>query len=306
MAQPVVQRYEGTLQPVLGDHMLAVFGAPVAQEDHAQRAVLAALDLQRRVREAGMYGTAQQGDALGLRVGLDTGPVAVGGIGGAPAAVVGQTVMRALTLQAQAAPGTIRCSAATAHLVQGVVRIAAVAPVPMGGEPTAVAAYTVLGPHRRRPFHVLAHRVWAPFVGRHHELATLRALWAQVEAGRGQVVGMIGEPGLGKSRLVYEFLCGSLAHPWAILETQATAYGQATPYLPVIDLLKGYFHIDDRDDLPAIREKVTAKLRRLDNTLTPTTPAFLTLLDVPVEDPPWQALEAPQRRQRTLDALTRL
>ena len=117
---------------------------------------------------------------------------------------------------------------------------------------------------------------------------------------------MIGEPGVGKSRLCYEFLRGSLAHPWVILETQGTAYGQATPYLPFIDLLKGYFRIDDRDDLPTIREKVTAKLRRLDDTLTPTTPAFLTLLDVPVEDPPWQALEAPQRRQRTLDALKRL
>ena len=141
---------------------------------------------------------------------------------------------------------------------------------------------------------------------RHHELALLRDLLPQVEDSRGQVVGMIGEPGVGKSRLCYEFLCGSLAPPWVILETQGTAYGQATPYLPVIDLLKGYFRIEDRDDLPTIREKVTAKLRRLDNTLTPTTPAFLTLLDVPVEDPQWQALEAPQRRQRTLDALKRL
>ena len=309
LAQPVVQRYEGTLQPVLGDHVLAVFGAPVAQEDHAQRAVLAALELQRRVREAGMDGGAQPGDALELRVGLHTGQVAVGGIGDATAglaAVVGETVMRALALQAQAAPGTILCSDATAHLVQEVVRIEAVAPVPMAGEPTPVAAYTVLGPHRRRPFRALARRVWAPFVGRHHELETLRALLTQVEEGRGQVVGMIGEPGVGKSRLCYEFLCGSLAHPWVILETQGTAYGQATPYLPVIDLLKGYFRIEDRDDLPTIREKVTAKLRRLDDALTPTAPAFLTLLDVPVEDPPWQALEPPQRRQRTLDALKRM
>jgi hypothetical protein len=302
----VVQRYEGTLQPVLGAHVLAVFGAPVAQEDHAQRAVLAALDLQRRVREAGSDDRAQPGDALGLRVGLHTGQVAVGGIGDATAgltAVVGETVMQALALQAQAAPGTMLCSDATAHLVQGMVRVAAVAPVPMAGELTPVAAYTVLGPHRRRPFRARGLRVWTPFVGRRRELATLRALLAQVEEGRGQVVGMIGEPGVGKSRLCYEFLCGSLAHPWVILETQGTAYGQATPYLPAIDLLKGYFRLEERDALPTIRDKVTAKLRRLDHTLTPTTPAFLTLLDVPVEDPPWQALEASQRRQRTLDAL---
>ena len=118
LAQPVVQRYEGTLQPVLGDHVLAVFGAPVAQEDHAQRAVLAALELQRRVREAGIDGRAQQGDALRLRVGLHTGQVAVGGIGDATAglaAVVGETVMRALALQAQAVPG--RFCAATRRLI---------------------------------------------------------------------------------------------------------------------------------------------------------------------------------------------
>jgi DNA-binding winged helix-turn-helix (wHTH) protein/class 3 adenylate cyclase len=143
LTQPVMQRYEGTLQPVLGDHVLAVFGAPLAQEDHAQRAVLAALELQCRVREAGIDGRAQQGDALGLRVGLHTGPVAVGGIGDVPAglaAVVGETVMRALALQAQAAPGTILCSDATAHLVHGMVGVASVATVPMAGESTPVAA----------------------------------------------------------------------------------------------------------------------------------------------------------------------
>jgi class 3 adenylate cyclase/tetratricopeptide (TPR) repeat protein len=309
LAQPVVQRYGGTLQPVLGDHVLAVFGAPVAQEDHAQRAVLAALELQRRAREAGMDGRAQQGDALELRAGLHTGQVALGGIGEATAglaAVAGETVMRALALQVQATPGTILCSDATAHLVEGIVRIAAVASVPIAGEPTSAAAYTVLEPLRRRPLRALARRLSAPFVGRHHEVATLRALLTPVEEGRGQVVGVIGEPGVGKSRLCYEFIRGSIASPWLILETQGTAYGQATPYLPIIDLLKGYFRLEDRDDLPTIRQKVTAKLRRLDNTLTPTTPALLTLLDVPVEDPDWRALEASQRRQRTLDAIKRL
>jgi predicted ATPase len=152
----------------------------------------------------------------------------------------------------------------------------------------------------------LARRRLAPFVGRPDELAILRALLAQVEQGRGQVVGMIGEPGVGKSRLCYEFVRGSLALPWRILETQGTAYGQATPYLPIIDLLKGYFRIDDRDDLTTMRDKVTAQLCRLDEALTPTAPAFLTLLDVPVGDSPWQALDPPQRRQRTLDALKRL
>jgi predicted ATPase len=117
------------------------------------------------------------------------------------------------------------------------------------------------------------------------------------------VVGVIGDPGMGKSRLCDEFVRGALAQPWLILQTQGTAYGQATPYLPVLDLLKSYFHIDDREDRATIRDKVSTHLHGLDDTLTPTTPAFLTLLEVPVEDPQWQALAAAQRRQRTLDAL---
>ena len=308
LAQPVVQRYEGTLQPVLGDHVLAVFGVPVAQEDHAQRAVLAALELQRRVREAGMDGRAQPGDALELRVGLHTGQVAVGGIGDATAGLAGGGGDRDAGARSAGAGGSRDDSVQRRDGSSGAGGSAS-----RGGGPRAHRRGADPGRGLHGPwatpaasFRTLARRVWAPFVGRHHELATLRALLAQVEEGRGQVVGMIGEPGVGKSRLCYEFLCGSLAHPWVILETQGTAYGQATPYLPIIDLLKGYFRIEDRDDLPTIRDKVTAQLRRLDNALTPTAPAFLTLLDVPVEDPPWQALDPPQRRQRTLDALKRI
>jgi tetratricopeptide (TPR) repeat protein len=111
---------------------------------------------------------------------------------------------------------------------------------------------------------------------------------------------------MGKSRLCYEFVRGFLAYPWLALETQGTAYGKATPYLPIIDLLKGYFRIEDRDAPPTVRNKVITTLRGLDDTLTPTAPALLTLLDVPVDDANWRALEAPQRRQRTVDAIKRL
>src|SRR5215510_14567064 len=115
-----------------------------------------------------------------------------------------------------------------------------------------------------------------------------------------------GEPGMGKSRLCYEGLTRHLSSPWACLETRAVAYGQAIPYLPMIDLLKAYFRLDDRDRAPTIRDKVMATLLTLDAALQPTLPAFLTLLDVPVEDPYWQALGPLQRRQRLLDAIKRL
>ena len=149
--------------------------------------------------------------------------------------------------------------------------------------------------HRQRPL--------SRFVGRDRELATLQTLMALVAAGRGQVVGLMGEPGMGKSRLCYEGITRHLSSPWACLETRAVAYGQAIPYLPMIDLLKAYFQLDERDRAPTIRDKVTTTLLALDAALQPTLPAFLTLLDVPVEVPHWQALGPPQRRQRLLDAL---
>ena len=152
--------------------------------------------------------------------------------------------------------------------------------------------------HRQRPL--------SRFVGRDRELATLADAHGPGGGGRGQVVGLMGEPGMGKSRLCYEGITRHLSSPWACLETRAVAYGQAIPYLPMIDLLKAYFRLDDRDRAPTIRDKVTATLLALDAALQPTLPAFLTLLDVPVEAPHWQALGPPQRRQRLLDALKRL
>src|SRR5262249_48977060 len=125
-------------------------------------------------------------------------------------------------------------------------------------------------------------------------------------AGEGQVVAFVVEPGLGKSRLFWEFTHSRRTVDWLILESGSVSYGKATPYLPLIDLLKAYFKITGRDDQREIRERVTGKLLTLDKTLEPTLPAFLTLLDVVVEDEQWQKIDPPQRRQSTLDAVKRL
>ena len=129
------------------------------------------------------------------------------------------------------------------------------------------------------------------------------ALSSSPARGHGQVAAIVGEAGVGKSRLVYEFSHSHRLQGWLILESASVSYGKATSYLPVIDLLKGYFKIQERDDLREIREKVTGKLLTLDRALEPTLPALLALLDVPVDDPAWQALDPGQRRQRTLDAV---
>ena len=125
-------------------------------------------------------------------------------------------------------------------------------------------------------------------------------------AGHGQVVAVVGEPGVGKSRLFYEFTRSHRTEGWLILESGSASYGKATPYLPVIDLIKSYCQIQDRDDGRKIREKLTGKVLTLDRALQPTLPAFLALLDVPVDDSQWHALDPPQRRQRTLEAIKRL
>ena len=144
------------------------------------------------------------------------------------------------------------------------------------------------------------------FVGRDAETEQLRKALEQARSDHGQVVGVVGEPGLGKSRLFFEFIHSHRTQGWLILESGSVSYGKATPYLPVIDLLKAYFKIQDRDDQREIREKVTGKLLTLDKSLESTLPAFLALLDVPVDDPTWQALDPFQRRQQTLGAVKRL
>ena len=141
-------------------------------------------------------------------------------------------------------------------------------------------------------------------MGRERELTTLGDLLVQVAQGHGQVVSIVGEPGVGKSRLCYELTQAQHPHHWLILESSPVAYGKDTPYLPVLDLLKAYFQLDVRDEPRTIRDKVLGTLGTLEEGLGPILPAVLTLLDVPVDDPHWQAFEPPQRRQRTLEACT--
>ena len=187
------------------------------------------------------------------------------------------------------------------------MQVKSLGPVNVKGltEPVEVYEITGAGPVRSR-LQAAAARGLTRFVGRTAEFETLCQALERAGAGRGQVVALVGEPGVGKSRLFWEFTHSRRTVDWLILESGSVSYGKATPYLPLIDLLKAYFKITDRDDQREIREKVTGKLLTLDKALEPTLPAFLTLLDVAVEDEQWQNFDPPQRRQRTLDAVKRL
>jgi class 3 adenylate cyclase/tetratricopeptide (TPR) repeat protein len=305
-----VHRYEGTVNQVMGDGIMALFGAPVAHEDHAVRACFAALRMQESVTRYGdelrRSGTAP----VQIRVGLNSGEVVVRSIGSdlhMDYTAVGQTMQLAARMEQIARPGSVLLTAATLALAEGYVQVKLVGTVPVPGGETPVATYELVGEAvSRSRFQVTAARGLTRFVGRDRELDHLRQALERARPGHGQVVAVIGEPGVGKSRLFWEFTHSHRLQGWLLLESGSVSYGRATPYLAVIQLLRAYFKIDDRDDQRAIREKVTGKLLTLDEALKPTLPAFLALLDVPVDDPEWLRLEPPQRQQRTLQSLKHL
>jgi class 3 adenylate cyclase/tetratricopeptide (TPR) repeat protein len=305
-----VHRYEGTVNQVMGDGIMALFGAPLAHEDHAVRACYAALRMQERVGRYAEELRRSQGLDVQIRVGLNAGEVVVRAIGSdlhMDYTAVGQTTHLAGRMEQLARPGTILLTGNLLRLAEGYVEVTPLGPVPVKGLPTPVDVYELVraGPARSR-LQAGAARGLTRFVGREAELEQLRQALDKAGAGHGQIVALVGEPGVGKSRLVWEFSHSHRTRDWLLLESGSVSYGKATPYLPVIDLIKAYCGIEARDDARRIREKITGKLLTLDESLRPTVPAFLALLDVPVDDPPWQALDPPERRQRTLDAVRRL
>ena len=305
-----VHRYEGTVNQVMGDGIMALFGAPLAHEDHAVRACYAALRMQESVRRYAEDARRTHGVTVRIRVGLNSGDVVVRAIGSdlhMDYTAVGQTTHVAARMEQLADPGGILLSADTLRLAEGFVQVKSMGPVPVKGLPDPVEIFelSAAGSARTR-LQAAALRGLTRFVGRDTEVEHLRRVLGQAGAGRGQVVALVGEAGVGKSRLTYEFTHSHRVQDWLTLETSSVSYGKATSYLPVIDLLKGYFKIGDRADHREMRAKVLGRVLGLDGALEPLLPPLLALLDVPVEDPAWQALDAPQRRQQTLDAVKRL
>jgi class 3 adenylate cyclase len=310
LARSEVQRYGGTLQPVAGDRFMALFGVPVAQEDHARRAVLAALGLLQRVSAHRATCGSMPADALAVRIGLHTGLVAVGGIGEAAegaAAVVGDTATLAAALQEHAEPGTILVSDTTARLVRGVVDVEAMGSVPVGGQPTPVMAYQVLGIHPQRA-HVAPHeeRTLSRFVGRDRELATLCALLAQVEDGQGHVVGMLGDPGIGKSRLLDEFRRRLTGRQLSYLRGRCLSYSSATPYFLVLDLLRHNCGMTDADSPEAVTAKVQRALQEVEMAPDEWAPYLIRLLGLEAGTDQLAMLSPQAIKARTFETLVQM
>lgn len=305
-----VHRYEGTVNKVEGDGIMALFGAPLAHEDHAVRACYAALAMQQAMRDLAEETRRSHGVEIQARVGLHSGDVVVRAIHNDLTLdydAVGPTVHLAKRMEQLASPGSTRITPETLRLAEGYVDVGALGPVPVKGlaEPVEVFELRAAGTARTR-LQAAAARGLTRFVGRESELQTLnRALDCSGE-GCGQIIAVIGEPGVGKSRLLHEFISSHRARGRLVLESSALPYGRTSAWLPVTDLLKSYFHIEARDNERQIREKVAGKILTLDETLKPAVPAFLALFDVATEEPEWQALDAAQRRRRTLEAIKAL
>ncbi len=305
-----VHYYEGTVNQVMGDGIMALFGAPIAHEDHAVRACYAALRMQEAVNRYGDELQRTRGMPVQIRVGLNSGEVVVQSVSSdlrMEYTAVGQTVHLAARMEQMAKPGSVLMTGLSLRLAEGFVQARPIGPVPVKGLTSPVEVFELTGavPLRLR-WQALAARGLTRFVGRQAELEALARSLKRAAAGQGQIVALVGDPGVGKSRVTWEFTNSHHTHGWLVLSSGSVSHGKATAYLPIVDLLKMYFGIEVRDDGRRIKERITGKLHTLDKTLSTTESVFFWLFDLPVEDLAWEALDPPQRRQQTLEAIKRV
>jgi class 3 adenylate cyclase/tetratricopeptide (TPR) repeat protein len=305
-----VHHYEGTVNLVMGDGIMALFGAPLAHEDHAVRACYGALRMQEAIRRFTVDLRASHGLEVQIRVGLNSGDVVVGAIGSdlqMDYTAVGQTTHLAARMEQLAAPGTVRLTADTLRLAEGYIAVKPLGAMPVKGVPHPVEVFELTGAAELRGrVHAARVRGLTHFVGRQDEIAQMQGALAQAHVGQGQIIAVVGEPGVGKSRLFFEFVHSRHMDGWRVVEASSVSYGKATPYLPLIDLLKAYFKIDQLDNARAVRAKVTGQILELDEALKEAVPAVLWLIEALTPDDPFLALAPEQRRQRTLAAVKRL
>src|SRR5713101_1589474 len=305
-----VHRYEGYVVQSTGDGIFALFGAPIAHKDHPQRALYAALRMQEEGKRHAEKLRQEKGINLQIRVGINTGEMVLRSIRKddlhAEYTPVGHSTSLASRMESLATPGSIVVSEHTYKLTEGYFEFKALGAARVKGVSEPLHIYEVLGigPLRTR-LQLSARRGLVRFVGRQHELAQMQTALEQARGGHGQCVAVMGEPGVGKSRLCYEFKLISQAG-CVVLETFSVAHGKAYPYLPLIDLLKNYFHITPQDDERRRREKVMGKVLALDRSLEDILPYLLALLGIAESASSLQEMDPQIKRQRTFAAIKRL
>ncbi|MFZ0988671.1 MAG: adenylate/guanylate cyclase domain-containing protein [Xanthobacteraceae bacterium] len=317
LLDPVIERmieavhhYEGTVNDIMGDGIMALFGAPIAHEDHAVRACYAALKIQASVKRYGDEVRHSYGVPLAVRVGLNSGEIVLRAIRSdlrTDYTGVGETAHLAARMEQIAKPGSIFATGETKKLAEGYVEMKPLGPVPVKGLSKNIPVYEVTGAGAARTrLQAAAARGLTPFVNREAEFDQLDRAKQIAASGHGQAVAIVGEAGVGKSRFVDRFMHAQHATDWLVLESNSASYERTTPYLPVIELLRQYFNISSQDSTASIRQKVTEKVLALDPSLQHVTAPLLHLLDSLEEQHPFQFLDLGQRRQQTYQAIIRL
>jgi class 3 adenylate cyclase/tetratricopeptide (TPR) repeat protein len=305
-----VHSYEGTVNQIMGDGIMALFGAPLAHEDHAVRACFAALHMQQAVKRHAEEVRRVEGVPIHIRVGLNSGEVVVRAISSnlhMDYTAVGQTTHLAARMEQLADPGSVLLTSAVLAMSEDFVQVKPLGPMKIKGLSEMLSVYELTAANDiRSRFRAHAARGLTKFVGRAAETAQLGDAMDFARRGRGQIVAVVGEAGVGKSRLFWEFSHSHHVRDCTVVQAAAASYGRASTYLPVKELLRDYFAIGSVDDARVIKEKVTGKLLSLDRTLESVLPAVLALLDLSVSDAEWTNLDPPVRRIRTFDALKRL
>ncbi len=298
-----VHRFEGTVNQYTGDGIMALFGAPVAHEDHAQRACYSALHLQGELRRYADELRVDRGLSFAARIGLNSGEVIVGKIGDdlrMDYTAQGHTVGLASRVERLAEPGTVFLTERTARLVEGFFQLRDLGTSSVAGSAEPLRLYVLegVGPARTR-LQVSRARGLTRFVGRAEEIATLDAALRRAEAGDGQVVGVVGEAGVGKSRLCLELAEAWRARGISVFEAHCPAHGKTVPFLPILELLRDALGIGPRDGDQLAREKIAGRLLLLDRSFDAALPLVFDFLGVPDPERPTPPLD-PELRQRRL------
>ena len=305
-----VRRYDGYIVQSTGDGIFALFGAPVAHEDHPQRALYAALRMQEELKRYSARLRETGNPPLEARVGVNTGEVVVRSIttgeGHTEYTPIGHTANLASRMQALAPTGSIAISENTRKFVEGYFELKPLGPTKVKGvsEPVNVYEVTGLGPIRTR-LQRSAGRGYTKFVGRQREMDAMEAAAERAKSGRGQIVAAMAEAGTGKSRLFLEFKAKNRSG-WMVLEAFSVSHGKASAFLPVIDLLWSYFEISSEDDERKRREKINGKILTLDRSLEDALPYLFGLLGLSDENSQIAEVEAQTRKRRSLDAIKRI
>ena len=305
-----VHRYEGYVAQALGDGIFALFGAPIAHEDHPQRALYAALRMQEEMRRYGDTLRTKGDPPLLMRVGINTGEVVLRSIRKddlhADYVPIGHSTNLAARMEQLAAPGSTLVTAYTYKLTDGYFAFKDLGKTQIKGVEEPLNIYELLGAGPlRTKLQVAMRRGLTRFVGRQSEMDQLQRALEHAKAGHGQIVGVMGEPGLGKSRLFHEFKLTSQSG-CLVLEALSVSYGKASPYLPLIELLKSYFQIQPQDEERTRKEKVAGKVLILDRSLEDTLPYLFALLGIEEQPSPLQQMDSQIRRRRTFEVLKKL